>query len=100
MKARASIVVTGVVHGVGYRYFAQKKALSLGLTGWVRNLTDGSVEAKVEGDKGRIEAFLADCRRGPELSFVDDVEVTWAEWTGDYSGFEVVPTRRPGASAP
>ena len=59
------VVVHGRVQGVGFRYNAQKKALSLGLTGWVRNCGDGTVEAYFEGVPERTSAFLKWLHRGP-----------------------------------
>ncbi len=87
MKARARMVITGVVQGVGYRAFAERRASNLGLTGWVRNRADGSVEALVEGERDKIEELLTHCRRGPTLSQVEDVEVTWEDFRGENSYF-------------
>ncbi|MBI4720187.1 MAG: acylphosphatase, partial [Chitinivibrionia bacterium] len=56
----AHLRVCGLVQGVGYRYFCLRKALSLQLTGWVRNESDGSVSVLVEGDRGAIEALIED----------------------------------------
>jgi acylphosphatase len=72
---RAEIVVKGRVQGVFFRASAQQEGLQLGLTGEVRNLPDGSVEAIVEGEKRAVDDFVAWCRRGPPSADVEDVEV-------------------------
>jgi len=76
-RASAHLVVSGLVQGVFYRQSAVDEARSLGLDGWVRNLPDGRVEAEAEGERDRVEAFVAWCRRGPPSARVDDVEATW-----------------------
>jgi acylphosphatase len=72
---RVHVRVHGLVQGVYYRATAQEEAVRLGLVGWVRNRTDGTVEAVAEGDEAAIESFLAWCRRGPERARVDQLEV-------------------------
>jgi len=72
---RAEIVVKGRVQGVFFRASAQQEGLQLGLTGEVRNLPDGSVEAIVEGEKRAVDDFVDWCRRGPPSAEVEDVEV-------------------------
>jgi len=72
---RAEIVVKGRVQGVFFRASAQQEGLQLGLTGEVRNLPDGSVEAIVEGERRAVDDFVAWCRRGPPSADVEDVEV-------------------------
>jgi acylphosphatase len=68
-------LVTGRVQGVGYRFFAARAARELGLSGWVRNLPDGSVEALAEGGEEPLARFLERLRRGPLSSRVDSVLV-------------------------
>ncbi len=72
---RAEIVVKGRVQGVFFRASAQQEGLQLGLTGEVRNLPDGSVEAIVEGEKRAVDDFVDWCRRGPPSAEVEDVQV-------------------------
>ena len=74
-RVRAEIVVRGRVQGVFFRASAQQEGLQLGLTGEVRNLPDGCVEAIVEGGRAAVEDFVAWCRRGPPSAEVDDVQV-------------------------
>ena len=67
--------VVGIVQGVGYRASTRRKALSLGLAGWVRNEADGSVRAEARGPAAQVDALVAWCRRGPAMARVDAVEV-------------------------
>lgn len=69
--------VRGRVQGVWYRASAQKEAERLGLTGWVRNCDDGSVEIHAEGDEGTLEQFINWCHQGPALAKVTEVERHW-----------------------
>lgn len=82
-EARAHVVVQGRVQGVFYRVETRDRARSLGVSGWVRNTPDGSVEAVFEGDRERIESLLIWCRRGPSLARVEDVRVEWSEPAGE-----------------
>jgi acylphosphatase len=66
--------VTGRVQGVGFRWFVRERADALGLAGWVKNRSDGSVELLVSGDANAAEQFLAAVRRGPPHARVDAVE--------------------------
>jgi acylphosphatase len=88
-KKRAYVIVSGIVQGVGYRYFAQRRGASLGLSGYVRNLPDGTVEALIEGDEESLYQMLAQLRRGPSGGRVDGVSVEWLEYEGDMHSFSV-----------
>jgi acylphosphatase len=66
--------ITGRVQGVGFRYFATKKAEELNLNGWVKNMPDGSVEVMLSGDDKLIEEMLKHLRMGPRSARVDDIE--------------------------
>ncbi len=85
---RARIKVTGVVQGVGYRYFARNIALRLGLTGYVRNLPDGSVEVVAEGKRAAINALIDDLKVGPRYASVERVDVKWEEASLEFSSFD------------
>ncbi|HEY9165026.1 MAG TPA: acylphosphatase [Candidatus Kryptonia bacterium] len=85
--ARAHLLVSGSVQGVGYRFFAIRKADLFGLKGFVRNLIDGRVEIVVEGDRGLIEEFLKEARVGPMAAHVTDVRVEWDKPTYEFKGF-------------
>ncbi len=84
------LLITGRVQGVGFRFYMERKARELGVTGWVRNRRDGGVEAVVQGADGAVEAMIAWARRGPPSAVVAEVRVTDAG--GDYGGFELRPT--------
>jgi acylphosphatase len=68
--------ISGRVQGVGYRDWTQHKANKLGLSGWVRNLASGEVEALLSGSAEAVEAMVAACRRGPQLARVSDIKIT------------------------
>ena len=87
MTARRA-VVQGRVQGVGFRYYAARAARELGVSGWVRNLPDGSVETLVEGDAAAVEGYLDRLRRGPSASRVDGVVVEERAEEG-HSTFEI-----------
>ena len=84
------LVITGYVQGVGYRYSMVMAARSRGITGWVRNRRDGSVEAMVCGDAEQVAAMIAWARRGPAGAEVAHVEVELGQ--GSYTDFEQQPT--------
>ncbi len=69
------IYISGVVQGVGMRYFIKTEASSMGLVGWVRNLDDGRVEIVVKGDREKLDEFLKICRRGSPFAQVEQVDV-------------------------
>lgn len=89
MLVSRRFVVGGRVQGVGFRYFTEEAALREGLSGYVRNRDDGTVEAEVEGDAESVERFELAIRRGPRASRIDSVEVTELRPTGRITGFRV-----------
>jgi acylphosphatase len=92
---RARIVVSGRVQGIGFRYAARQWAVELNLTGWVRNLPDGRVEAVVEGDKPALDDLIRRLREGPPFAQVDDLDVEWELALGDFTDFQIIRFRRP-----
>jgi acylphosphatase len=86
---RLKLIISGRVQGVCYRWFTRDTAVELGLTGWVRNLPDGTVEAVVEGEKDKLEQLLGWCRRGPDLAKVTDIQAEWEEATGEFQDFSI-----------
>lgn len=86
---RARLFVSGRVQGVYYRSYAEDEARRLGVTGWVRNRRDGRVEMVVEGEERDAQAMIAWSRQGSPLARVEDVEVTWEAYTGEFGGFGV-----------
>jgi acylphosphatase len=89
MKTSAHIVVSGMVQGVGFRYFVRQHATQLGLTGWVRNLPNGDVELEAEGVRESIERLLIYLRRGPGSATVSNLAVSWREPRGGFERFEI-----------
>jgi len=91
-KARAHLIITGMVQGVMFRYSTQDEAERLGLTGWVRNRRDGTVEAVAEGEKKKAEQLVEWCHHGPPHARVTRVDVDWAEPTHEFEGFKIAWT--------
>ena len=87
MTARARVRVTGRVQGVCYRQTTVEMANPLGLSGWVRNLPDGSVEALFEGEKAAVDQAIAWCHHGPPRATVDNIEVEWLDGPTECVGF-------------
>lgn len=86
------LVMHGRVQGVWYRDSMRREAESLGVSGWVRNRSDGAVEATLQGDAGAVDALVSWAHRGPQLAEVARVEVECVEdgpGSGSYAGFEV-----------
>ena len=88
-RVRAHAIITGRVQGVFFRVETKHAAEGFGVTGWVRNQMDGSVEAVIEGEETHVKAMLAWCREGPPRARVSNVDVTWQEYTGKFEIFEV-----------
>ncbi|MEJ0016212.1 MAG: acylphosphatase [Acetobacteraceae bacterium] len=85
------LIISGRVQGVGYRDWMVRKASDLGVSGWVRNRIDGSVEALVVGDTAAVEELLRLCRRGPRMAEVVSIEEDLAD-PPEVFGFRQVPT--------
>lgn len=82
-------VVSGRVQGVSFRYFTWRRAQELGLTGFVQNRWDGTVEVVAEGPRPALEELLTYLRQGPRAAFVTQVDVQWPAPTGNLPSFEV-----------
>ncbi len=87
MNIRVHVFISGRVQGVFFRSSTKDKAEELCVSGWVRNLTDGRVEAVFEGEEGSVKWMIEWCRKGPEYAKVDDVEVVSENYTGEFKGF-------------
>ncbi len=83
------LLISGIVQGVGYRYFAQRSAARHQVTGFVRNLDDGSVEALIQGSEKKVLAMRDDLATGPRDSRIDQIEELVVEPTDHYSSFRI-----------
>ena len=90
MNTTTRLIILGRVQGVGFRLHMQRKARELGVTGWVRNRLDGSVEAMAQGAPEAVEAMVAWARRGPRSALVSEVRIT--QGSGEYPDFVTLPT--------
>ncbi len=88
-KVRAHVFLAGRVQGVAYRFFAEKYANLLNVKGWVRNLYDGRVEVLAEGDRENVDQFLERLKQGPRMALVENVDLTWENYSGEFPGFEI-----------
>ncbi|MFP4115966.1 MAG: acylphosphatase [Candidatus Aenigmatarchaeota archaeon] len=88
MTVRAHVFISGRVQGVTFRASTRRKAEELGVSGWVKNLSDGRVEAVFEGEKETVEEIVEWCHKGPSLAKVDGVEVGREEPRGE-RGFRI-----------
>ncbi|HUM12690.1 MAG TPA: acylphosphatase [Myxococcaceae bacterium] len=91
-RSAVHLLVSGRVQGVAFRARAVSEATRLGLSGWIRNRMDGTVEARAEGPPEAIETFVAWCHQGPPAAQVEDVRVTPVSPTGVDRGFQVGTT--------
>lgn len=92
MSKRVHLTIRGRVQGVSFRAYTRKGARALGVTGWVRNRNDGSVELVAEGDDARLRDLLAWCQEGSPWAHVDHIETRWDDATGEYTDFVVATT--------
>lgn len=88
-NVRAHLIVSGRVQGVNFRAETRRAAAGLGLTGWVKNRHDGTVEAVVEGPRPEAVELVSWCRHGPPVSRVDRVDVSWQDFMGEFDAFTV-----------
>ena len=86
---RVHVFVSGRVQGVFFRAETQNKAISLNLTGWVRNVPDGRVEAVFEGEEDNINKMIDWCKEGPSFASVINVEVVEEPYTKEFENFRI-----------
>ncbi len=86
---RVKVYVSGVVQGVGFRYFTKKVAREIGVRGYVMNLNDGRVLVVAEGEEEQIEKLISALKVGPKSAIVKNVEVIEEEYKGEFENFEV-----------
>jgi len=87
---RVRLLIEGRVQGVLYRVTAESKAKQFGVTGWIRNLPSGKVEAIVEGPEDKVNEMIEWCKIGPIAAHVTDVKVEKKDHTGEYDDFRVL----------
>lgn len=90
-QKRLQMVIRGRVQGVFFRASARREARQLGLTGWVKNRSDGRLEALLEGDEERVKEFLGWAHHGPSTARVDHIDTKWRSYTGEFTDFRIVP---------
>ena len=88
-KVRVHVWIEGRVQGVFFRHHTQEMAHRLELKGWVKNLWDGRVEALFEGGRDRVNQMLQWCHRGPSQSRVENVDVLWETYAGEFQDFSI-----------
>ena len=86
---RGEIIVSGLVQGVGYRYFVRQTALTLGLKGYTKNLFSGEVLTVVEGEKFLIEDLYNKLKTGPRYAEVNKAAIRWSEYKNEFNTFEI-----------
>jgi acylphosphatase len=89
MEARLHMTVHGLVQGVGFRWFVARRAQALGVSGYVANSHDGSVEIDAEGDRSLLEDLLKEVRVGPRSAQVNDVRIEWGDPVHRSTHFEI-----------
>ena len=87
--ASLQAIIYGRVHGVFFRDFVSRQAARIGLTGYVRNLLDGTVEVLAEGERKQLEELVGYLKVGPPAARVEKVATNWSEYTGKYFSFNV-----------
>ena len=87
---RVRLVIEGRVQGVWFRDSTRSEALTLGVSGWVRNRRDGSVEAIAEGPEDQVKKLVSWCHQGPTRATVSSVHETREEWKGKFDSFDIM----------
>ena len=88
-KARLHFKIFGDVQGVSFRYYASGVAQNLGLAGWAKNASDGTVEGELEGEENSLKEFLEWAKGGPKWAKVEKVEARWEEFKDEFHNFKI-----------
>ncbi len=89
-KVRVHVFISGLVQGVFFRWNTKRNADKLQLSGWVRNLPDGRVEAIFEGERENVEKMIEWCKKGPSGAIVEKVEIVYENYKGEFKGFKII----------
>jgi acylphosphatase len=88
--SRIEVIIKGRVQGVGFRFFTEDIANSLGIKGYVRNLYNGnSVEVVAEGEKTKLEKFIKQLKIGPPSAKVENVDIKWSTYKNEFNKFSI-----------
>ena len=88
-KLRAHVLIKGRVQGVFFRAETCRQTRRLGIVGWVRNRWDSRVEAVFEGEEKAVQRMVIWCYKGPPDAIVEDVEIKWEDFEGEFTGFSI-----------
>lgn len=88
--ARAHVIISGDVQGIGFRFHTRIKARNLGMKGFVRNLDSGEVEAVFEGEEDKVKEMIEWCKKGPNYALVKNVKVDFEDYTGEFENFDAL----------
>ncbi|MBD3406329.1 MAG: acylphosphatase [Candidatus Lokiarchaeota archaeon] len=89
LKTRVHVYISGKVQGVFFRAATRDEAKKKGVTGWVKNLRDGRVEAVFEGEKKKVDEMIQFCHEGPRQANVTDIKIERENYQGEFSTFRV-----------
>jgi acylphosphatase len=89
-EIRVHLIIEGRVQGVFFRDSTRREAVSLGVCGWVKNRSDGAVEALLEGPQDKVKKLVKWCHKGPSYAQVTRVHERQEEWKGEFSSFDIV----------
>ncbi len=87
---RVFLIVSGDVQGVGFRAWTKRLAKALSLTGWVQNRDNGTVAIVAEGSAEVLKMFVDQVRQGPDVAWVEHLDIQWGEGNGEFLRFEVL----------
>lgn len=88
-KKAVRVIISGRVQGVFFRMETRRASEKIGVSGWVRNRPDGTVEAVFEGETGKVDQAIDWCKKGPPMAVVTDISLDKIEYTGKYKDFSI-----------
>jgi acylphosphatase len=87
--ASVHLIISGLVQGVGYRWFVMRKAEEYNLKGYAKNMYNGDVEVEVEGHRFMIIDFIKELKIGPRSAHITDMKIEWGKYEDKYKGFDI-----------